>query len=164
METLEQGMEQYRRRLERHVGTDVGAVPGSGAAGGLGAALIGFCNARLEPGIDLVLDAVGFDATLATASLVLTGEGRLDRQTAFGKAIAGITRRCRQAGVPAAAVAGSVEGEPEELATFLGLAGVITLSRAGTPVETAMRNAAEYVEVRTGELLRSLIERRIIGV
>jgi glycerate kinase len=163
-EILERGMERYRHMLEHHIGSDVGAVPGSGAAGGLGAALVGFCNARLVPGIDLVLDAVGFDAKLATASLVLTGEGRLDRQTAFGKAIAGITRRCRTAGVPAAAVAGSVEGKPEELAAILGLAGVATLSDAGTPVETAMQRAAEFVQARTEELVRSLVERGIIGV
>jgi glycerate kinase len=102
-------------------------LPGAGAAGGLGFGLLAFCGARLLSGIDLALDVVGFDAALAGADLVLTGEGRIDRQTLHGKVVAGVAGRARDAGVPAIAIGGAVD--PAVLADWsefaaAGLVGV----------------------------------------
>jgi len=96
-------------RLARRCGHEAEAMlGGAGAAGGLGFALAAFFGATLEPGIDVVADAMGLSRRLAGADLCITGEGRLDEQTARGKAVAGVLRRCKAAGVPCVALAGSL--------------------------------------------------------
>lgn len=100
-------MGRYAGLVERATGVSVARLPGAGAAGGLGAGLAAFCGARIESGIDYVLDAVGLDARVAEADLVITGEGRMDAQTANGKAPVGVSRRAKAAGVPCVAVVGS---------------------------------------------------------
>lgn len=100
-------MARYASLVEQATGVPVADAPGAGAAGGLGAALLAFLGARLISGIDWVLDAVGLDAALADADLAITGEGRMDAQTAFGKAPVGVSRRARAHGVPVVAVVGS---------------------------------------------------------
>jgi glycerate kinase len=95
------------RLLGEAVGADVASLPGAGAAGGLGCALAALCGARLISGIDFVLDAAGLDEALADADLAITGEGRMDAQSARGKAPVGVARRCARAGVPVVAVVGS---------------------------------------------------------
>jgi glycerate kinase len=84
-------------------------VPGAGAAGGLGAGLIAFCGARIAPGFDVIADAVGLGERIIAADIVVTGEGRLDRQTAFGKTVAGVARFAREAERPVVAVVGAVQ-------------------------------------------------------
>ena len=84
-------------------------VAGAGAAGGAGAGAVGLLGARLVDGVDLVLDLVGFDAAIARADLVVTGEGCLDEQSAAGKAPVGVARRSAAGGVPVVAVAGRVD-------------------------------------------------------
>src|SRR5437667_1848549 len=105
---LDANLRRFAEVLRRDVGVDVLEVPGSGAAGGLGAALLA-CGGRLLPGIQLVLDAVDFDAKVQGVIAVLTGEGRIDAQTAAGKVIAGLAERAARAGVPVIAFAGCVE-------------------------------------------------------
>jgi len=115
VERLEAGLARLAGRLRDDLGRDVANLPGAGAAGGLGAGLIGFLGARLVPGAELVMDAVGFDARLARADLVVTGEGRLDAQSLHGKAPAAAARRARKAGKPAVALVGSLGLAMEEL-------------------------------------------------
>jgi glycerate kinase len=113
--------------LEAGLGRELRDLPGAGAAGGLGFGLLAFCRARLVRGIELALDVVGFDAALADADLVITGEGRIDRQTLHGKVVAGVAGRARAAGVPAFAIGGAVDPTvAESWADFeaAGLAGV----------------------------------------
>ncbi len=102
-------------------------VPGAGAAGGVGFALLGVLGATRRPGVDVVLDLVGFDDALGGADLVVTGEGALDDQTFAGKAVAGVTRRARQHGVPVVAVCG-VDRLGPDVAGTLGLVGTYPLS------------------------------------
>ena len=112
---LERGTASFADVIARsrpHSGLD---LPGSGAAGGLGGALAALLGARLESGIDLVLDAAGFDALLQDADLVITGEGRIDAQTASGKAVWGVLKRARRAGVPVVAICGRL-GVPDPTA------------------------------------------------
>jgi len=97
--------------------------PMTGAAGGLSGGLWAHCGAELVDGARHVLDAVDFDARLAAADLVVSGEGRLDAQTLTGKAIAEVARRCRDAGKPLHVVVGSSELGEDEVSE-LGLAGV----------------------------------------
>lgn len=109
IEVLDKGM----RSFAEVVGGDHHNVAGAGAAGGLGYALMAFLGARLVPGIELVLDMVGFDALLDGCSLVITGEGRIDSQTLMGKAPAGVLAHAERRGVPVIALGGSVEWSEE---------------------------------------------------
>ncbi len=105
---LDAGLANLARVLQRDLGADVLTLPGGGAAGGMGAGLVGMLGARLQMGIQTVLDTVGFDGLLQTADLVLTGEGRLDSQSLRGKVVIGVARRAKAQGVPVVAVCGDV--------------------------------------------------------
>ena len=133
VERLEHGMENYARVLERTFGEGFD-VPGAGAAGGMGAGCLAFLGAHAEPGVERVLSLVGFDRLLQDADLVVTGEGRLDAQTARGKIVAGVAAACARAGVPCVAVVGSVEpgATPPAgvTATFPTTSGPMTLDYA----------------------------------
>ena len=109
VEVLDKGM----RSFAEVVGGDYHTVAGAGAAGGVGYALIAMLGATLKPGIELVLDSVGFDALLDDAQLVITGEGRIDRQTLMGKGPSGVLRRAMMRGVPVIALGGRVEWSEE---------------------------------------------------
>jgi glycerate kinase len=156
---LDRALGHYAEVLRADLGLDVENIPGSGAAGGLGAGLIAFCNARLASGIDVVLNATGFDSALASCDLVLTGEGRIDVQTRSGKALSGILRRARAAHVPVAAVAGSIDGEEGEYVGEEGFIALAALEDGSTTAGDAMKNAARILEERTRALVLTLIER-----
>lgn len=100
-------MERYGQLLRSDVHSDATEIAGAGAAGGLGAALVAFCGARVVSGIDFVLDAIGLDAAMEGVDLVITGEGRMDAQSANGKAPVGVARHAKRHGVPVIAVVGS---------------------------------------------------------
>ena len=146
---LEAGLARWAKVLERDAGVDPALrdVPGAGAAGGCGYGLAAVCGASLVAGAELVCDAVGLDGAIAGAALVITGEGRLDTTTETGKAPAEVARRCAAAGVPCAAVAGSVDGAAHPLFAACVAAG------AGLPLEEGVRRAAELVELATARLV-----------
>ncbi|HEY2054910.1 MAG TPA: glycerate kinase [Solirubrobacterales bacterium] len=136
-------------------------LPGAGAAGGLGFGLVAFCGARLASGIELALDVVGFDAALAAADLVITGEGRIDLQTLHGKVVAGVAGRARTAGVPAYAIGGAVD--PAVLADWpafaaAGLAGVESTLEEPLPPAAALAPEAARVRLTAAaeRLLRTV--------
>jgi glycerate 2-kinase len=105
---LDAGLRHLAAILRRDHHLNVEKIPGSGAAGGMGAGLLAFTGARLRPGIDIVIDAVDLRAKLHGCDLVITGEGRLDAQTAHGKAPAGVARVAHSLGIPAIALCGSL--------------------------------------------------------
>ena len=116
--------------IERDLGKKVSEIPGAGAAGGAGAGLVAFLGAELVPGAPLVVDAAELDEKLKGASLVITGEGRVDEQTAYGKAPGEVARRAQAAGVPVLLLAGS-KGEGWEALSRLGVTSVVTLREEG---------------------------------
>jgi glycerate kinase len=109
---LDAALAHYAWVIRRDLGVDVASLPGAGAAGGLAAGLVAFCGARIEPGFPVVAEAAGLRGRMASADLLVTGEGRLDRQSAFGKTTAGVARAARAAGKVVIALAGGVEGKP----------------------------------------------------
>ena len=155
--SLDRALRRYAEVLRTDLGLDVESIPGSGAAGGLGAGLIAFCNARLASGIDVVLDVTGFDEALTSSDLVLTGEGRIDAQTLSGKALSGILRRARARHVPVAAVAGSVEGAVAEYVGGEGFVALAVLDDGSAPPGAAMNDASRVLEEKTRALLLTLI-------
>ncbi|MEX1255570.1 MAG: glycerate kinase, partial [Dehalococcoidia bacterium] len=108
---LDAALAHYAGVIERDLGVDIADLPGGGAAGGLAAGLVAFCGAHIRPGFDVVAGTVGLAERIDQADLVVTGEGRLDRQTTFGKTTAGVARLARAAGKPVVALAGSVEDD-----------------------------------------------------
>ena len=139
--------------------TPVRDVPGAGAAGGVGFGLLAiqdrFAGFALRPGVDLVMEATDFDARLAGADLVITGEGRIDAQTGFGKTALGVARRAEAAGVPCLAVGGGVEVEGIEALAAVGAIAVPVTEHPMT-IEAAMAAGVGPVE-RCGERLARLV-------
>jgi glycerate kinase len=111
---LEDGMQSLNNIIKRDYGIDLSSIKGTGAAGGLGGAFHAFLDGRLQSGIGMVLDAIGFEEQIKDADLIITGEGRIDSQTCRGKVISGITSVAAKHGVPVIAIAGIVDmGEKE---------------------------------------------------
>ncbi|HOI55306.1 MAG TPA: glycerate kinase [Phycisphaerae bacterium] len=156
---LDAGLRNLAQRLRDDLGRDVESVPGAGAAGGLGAALMALLVAELRPGIDLVLDATRFNDHLAGADLVLTGEGRLDAQSLHGKATVGVARRSRDAGVPCIVIAGSLAGDPAAFRRE-GIVDARSLVAADVTVAEAMRHAAALVQRRAAEAVADFLAAR----
>lgn len=131
---LDAGLCHYARRLEADLGADVARIPGAGAAGGLGAGLMAFCGASLERGVEIIVDAVDLRGKLQGADLCITGEGRIDFQTAFGKTASGVAKAAAAQGVPVVAIGGSVElGVGGFAATLSILNEPLTLEQAMEP-------------------------------
>ncbi|HHY85601.1 MAG TPA: glycerate kinase [Verrucomicrobia bacterium] len=112
---LDAGLRRLASVVKRDLRKDVAMTPGAGAAGGLGAGLMAFLDGRVRSGAELVLELLDFRRKLAGCDLVITGEGRLDAQTAFGKAPAVVAREARRLGVPVIAICGSVGPGAEEI-------------------------------------------------
>lgn len=139
---LEAGMVNYRDIIRRKFGIDPDAIPGAGAAGGLGAALAVFFGGEMRSGIDTVLDLIGFDSLLEGADLVVTGEGRTDRQSVFGKVMRGVGERARARGIPAVGLSGSL-GEGAEILYDHGVASIMTAVDAPMTLSEAIGRAEE---------------------
>lgn len=150
-EGLDEAMGSYAEVTKKSMGTDCALMEGAGAAGGLGFAFLSFLGAELLPGIELVLDAVGMEKAMEGADLVFTGEGRLDHQTAMGKAPVGIARLAKKCGAKVIALAGAVVEGAEACnengidAYFPILRKVVTLDEAMEP-ETAKQNMIRTTE------------------
>ncbi|AFL69781.1 glycerate kinase [Sulfurospirillum barnesii] len=114
VERLDAGMVHFCEVLERSYGKSIAHVAGSGAAGGMGGGILAFLkNASLRSGIEIILDAMHFDETLKGATLVITGEGRIDTQSLMGKVLSGVSKRARRAGVPLIALGGGIADDLE---------------------------------------------------
>ena len=137
VERLEAGLRNFSRAAAVSTGRDMSGHPGAGAAGGIGYALMEFFNTTSSSGIDTVLDVIDFDSIIAGADLIVTGEGRIDRQTLMGKTPSGILARGKCLGVPVVVLAGSVEDRDKLLAA--GFADVRRITPAGMSLAEAMR-------------------------
>lgn len=153
---LDAGLAHLAAVIERDLGLDVRELPGAGAAGGLGAGLKAFLDAELRRGVDLVLDLVGLEAHLRGADLVLTAEGQIDFQTAFGKAPAGVAERARTRGVPCLAIAGSVGSGLDSLHA-LGIDAVFSLCPGPVSLEQAMAAGGDFLAAATEQAVRAFL-------
>lgn len=149
---LEQGMGNYARQLQRYCGKDIDAIPGAGAAGGTGAALLAFLDARLQPGIDMVLDAIHYHDHLNYASLVIVGEGKMDQQSLNGKAPVGAARMAQKMGVPVIAIAGYVERGLGDALRESGIEACFPVVNGPCDLPTALRDG-EINLIQLGENL-----------
>lgn len=153
-------MKHFADKTQEYTGADHRAAPGAGAAGGLGYAFLSYIpNAELKSGIDIVLEAVGLEQELKDADLVITGEGRLDHQTAMGKAPVGVARLAKKYGVKVLAFAGSVSRDASKC-NSAGIDAFFPIVRGVTTLEEAMdpENAKENMELSVEQVFR------VIGV
>ena len=156
LDRLEKGMQNYRDVMIREFGENPDMIPGSGAAGGLGAALKIFLNAEMKSGIETVLDITDFDRKIKDADFIITGEGRSDRSSACGKVLCGIGEHGSVSGIPVYAICGSLGEGYEELYDH-GIRSFITTVDRPMTLKEAMENAEElYLKaaVRLFRLLR----------
>ncbi|MGC8863418.1 MAG: glycerate kinase, partial [Armatimonadota bacterium] len=144
VDRLDAGLARWAEVVKRDLGKDAANLPGAGAAGGLGAALAAFLDARLSSGIDIVLDAIDFDRHLEGADLVITGEGKLDEQTSFGKAVGGVLKRASAGGVPVVVAAGSCAGDLRAMYDA-GMTAAFSIAPGPMSVAYSMSRASELL-------------------
>ena len=138
VEELDAGLRHFAEVASKVCGKDSSTMQGAGAAGGLGYAFKQFLNARLERGVDMVLDAIGFDKIISGADLVITGEGKVDSQTLTGKTPFGVAQRAHRQGIPVVAIGGCVQISTDD-AHAAGFAGVYQVTPVDMPLEEAMK-------------------------
>lgn len=138
VQSLDAGLRHFAAVAAQVTGSDFSQMQGAGAAGGLGYAFKEFLNARLERGVEMVLDAIGFDELIAGADLVITGEGRVDSQTLTGKTPFGVAQRAIRQGIPVVAIGGSVAIDPHQ-AREAGFKDALQVTPEGMPLSEAMK-------------------------
>ncbi|MBR0567567.1 glycerate kinase [Azoarcus sp. L1K30] len=142
---LDANLTRFADIIRRDVGVAVADVPGAGAAGGMGAAMLAFFGAELRPGIDIVTTAVGLERHLADADLVITGEGRIDSQTIHGKTPIGVARVAKRHGKPVIGIAGGLSADVG-IVHVHGIDAVFSVVYRPCTLEEAMAEAAVNVE------------------
>lgn len=143
---LDNALKHYAEVIRHSLDIDVDQVPGAGAAGGMGAALLAFCGAELRQGIEIVTEALGLDALVRDASLVITGEGRIDSQTVHGKVPIGVARVAKRYNKPVVAIAGSLTADVGVVHEH-GLDAVFSVLYNICSLEEALDNAADNVRM-----------------
>lgn len=146
VERLDRGLRNYARAIEQFNGVEVASMAGAGAAGGLGGGFKALLGASLERGIDMVLSAMQFSKIIAGSDLVITGEGRIDRQTTMGKAPSGVLREATAQGIPTIAIGGAVQ--PCKELEQSGFTAVLPIVAGPVALEVAMQRDTAMENVR----------------
>ncbi len=146
MKELDENLKHYAHILKQYLFCDVSKIPGAGAAGGMGAAVIAVLKGGLRRGIEIVLDYTNFDKHIEGADLIITGEGRIDEQTAYGKAPVGVAERAKRLHIPVIAIGGSVS--PNYSAVHeKGVDAVFSITTSPMTLEEAYKVAEENIEM-----------------
>ena len=158
---LDNNLKHYAEKVKELLSKEIDNVAGAGAAGGLGAALLGFCNGKVKKGIDLVIRYSKLEEKLKDADLVFTGEGSIDFQTKFGKTPIGVSSVAKKFNIPVIAFAGKVGSGIEELYS-LGINSVVGIMPGIMNIDEALRSGKENLE-RASENIIRIIEVQNIG-
>ena len=143
---LDAGMRSLADVIHRTTGKDISACPGAGAAGGMGGGLLAFLDAELKPGIRLMLDVLRFSEKIEGADLIVTGEGRVDRQSLMGKVPSGILEEASKQGIPVVLLAGSI-ADTDEI-NRAGFRGVFSITPGPVSLERAMEPSFARANLR----------------
>ncbi|MBU9711173.1 glycerate kinase [Evansella tamaricis] len=144
VEKLDQNLNHFAEVILNHTGEEVRSIKGGGAAGGIGAIFVTFFNATLQSGIELVMKEVKFEEKIANASLIITGEGKLDRQTLSGKVIMGVTTAARKKNVPVIALCGQLDLSREEI-NKLGLLAAFSIIQRPCDLKEAFQHTSPWL-------------------
>lgn len=154
---LDEGLRNFARIMKSHLGKDSHRLPGAGAAGGLGAGAVVFLDAILKPGIRLFMELTGFEKQLRDTDLVITGEGKLDRQTFRGKVVDGITKLAMKYKIPVLAVCGDIKSGSLELKKHGILRSASLVDHFGS-VDIAIKNAKAGITEISKRLLENYLK------
>ena len=152
---LDEALGKYALIAQQATGKNVMDFPGAGAAGGLGAGLLLFTNAQLRPGVDIVLEIMKFSQLVAKAQLVITGEGRTDFQTAYGKAPVGVAKLAKQYNVPVVCLSGGLAAGADDVLNH-GINGLLSITALPMTLEECMDNGPALIEAAAARLCRLL--------
>ena len=150
---LDANLESLAKVISKDCKLDVQAIPGSGAAGGMGGGMAAFFGSALQMGIETVLDTVNFGKLLETADMVLTGEGKIDSQSLRGKVVIGVARRAKKANVPVLAVVGDISDDVEG-AYDEGVSGIFSINRLAVDFKIAKKRAHKDMAMTIDNLMR----------
>lgn len=153
IEELDQSLRNFARVIAQDLNVEVEEIPGAGAAGGLGAGLMAFLNAKLVPGIELVMEQVNFKEKLQDCDLVFTGEGKLDQQSVYGKVPVGVARWAHQSNVPVVVLAGEIADNLEFLHEE-GITSCFSITNRPMTLEESITNAPLLIEKTAEEISR----------
>jgi len=151
---LERGMENFAAIIKESLGIDISNLPGSGAAGGLGAGLMAFCSAKMKPGMEVVREICRLDEILKNADLLITGEGKTDEQTSFGKAPLGIAKVAKEKNVAVVCLSGGLESGFEIIYNH-GIDAAFSSINMPMTLENAMAQSSKML-VQTAEAITRL--------
>ncbi len=153
VECLDSGLRHLAELIRRDLGLEVAHIPGAGAAGAMGAGAFAFFGASLEPGIEAVLDTVGFESLAEGADLILTGEGKIDRQSLRGKVVIGVSRRAKKLDIPVVAIVGDI-GDDIEAVYQEGVNGIFSINRVAMDFNHAKKRSEEDLALTVDNLMR----------
>lgn len=153
---LDEGLEKLGQVLEKELSTRIITLPGAGAAGGLGAGAVAFLGGTLKRGIDIVLDVTQFDHSCKDADLVITGEGKIDSQTIYGKAPIGVASYAKRYNVPVIALTGMM-GSGYEAVFEHGIDAVFSIVNGAVSLEEALAQGAHNAEIASENIARLML-------
>ncbi len=156
VEILDTNLKHLSKLIKRDLNKDVGRMPGAGAAGGLGAGLVAFTGAKLKSGIDIVLNATELSKYIKGADLVITGEGRIDFQTAFGKTPAGVAKAAKKLNVPVIAIGGALTADARKVFAH-GIDGIASAAAKDMSLEEALRDSRGHLADAAERVIRMLL-------
>ena len=156
IELLDEGLKSFAEILKIYKGKDVGQVKGAGAAGGLGAGGLVFLNSTMQSGIEMVLNEVNFVRKVKNADLIITGEGRFDKQSLQGKVVNGVLEKGKLLNIPVALICGISEFSASQIRN-LGIANFVNIVEREDDIEYAMINASTLLYKAGVELAQALI-------
>ena len=142
---LDENLAHYAEIIEKDLGVKIADVPGAGAAGGLGGGLLAFMQAELSRGVDIVMEAAKLSDIIAGADLVITGEGKIDGQTIFGKTPIGVAKTAKKHGVPVIGIAGNVAGDSDAVHEY-GIDAIFSIVPGAVSLQEAFLHADKFVE------------------
>ena len=145
-ERLEKGMTHLSAIIKKETGKDVSKTEGCGAGGGIPACLLAFADSKIKSGIDTVLEITEFLRAIDGADAVITGEGKIDFQSLFGKAISGVARNCLEKKIPVYCFVGCVGDKAEDLIKT-GISGIYEVASMASSIEDSMKNADKYLKL-----------------
>lgn len=152
---LDRNLAHYAAIVGKEMGIHIQSIPGAGAAGGLGGGLLAFLSAELKPGVDIVIKATQLESYIKNADLVITGEGRIDGQTIYGKTPIGVAKTAKKHSVPVIAIAGSI-GAGSEAVYEHGISALFSVVSGAVSLQEALEKADENIE-RTAKNVASVI-------
>jgi len=141
---LDKGLQNFAAIIKKETGKDISLIPGTGAAGGIAAGLLPFFDVEMKKGIEMIIDASKIKTTLTGASLLITGEGKIDKQSGEGKVVGYMAELAGEYNIPCIAVCGILELEETDIKT-LGLQKALAISNSSITKEEAMKNAGELL-------------------